>query len=53
VNIDRYGNTSAASVPIMLHEAKQSGRLDDMKNKLVILVAFGAGLNWGYVALKW
>lgn len=53
VNIEKYGNTSAASVPIMLHEAIQSGRMDAMKDKLVILVAFGAGLNWGYVALEW
>jgi 3-oxoacyl-[acyl-carrier-protein] synthase-3 len=53
VNIEKYGNTSAASAPIMLHEAKMAGRLDGMKGKLLVLCAFGAGLNWGYVALKW
>lgn len=53
INIEKYGNTSAASVPIMLHEAIESGQLEDSKGKLVILCAFGAGLNWGYVAIKW
>ncbi|MFH2002794.1 MAG: beta-ketoacyl-ACP synthase III [Planctomycetota bacterium] len=53
INIDKYGNTSAASVPIMLHEAIEAGQLDDSEGKLVILCAFGAGLTWGYVALKW
>jgi 3-oxoacyl-[acyl-carrier-protein] synthase-3 len=53
VNIDRYGNTSAASAIIMLHEVKESGMLDGMKDKLLVLCAFGAGLNWGSVSLKW
>ena len=53
VNIDKYGNTSAASVPIMMHEAIKSGAMENMAGKLVILCAFGAGLNWGYVAIKW
>lgn len=53
VNIHKYGNTSAASVPIMLHEAKSSGQFDSMRDKLIILCAFGAGLTWGYAALKW
>lgn len=53
VNIEKYGNTSAASAAIMLHEAKESGQLDDKIGKLLVLCAFGAGLNWGYVALKW
>jgi len=53
VNIHKYGNTSSASAVIMLHEVKESGRLDSMKDKLIVLCAFGAGLNWGYVALKW
>ncbi len=51
VNIDRYSNTSAASVPIALAEAKQSGRLK--KGMTVALVAFGAGLTWGSVIIKW
>ncbi|HVR74718.1 MAG TPA: beta-ketoacyl-ACP synthase III [Planctomycetota bacterium] len=51
LNLDRYGNTSAASVPIALHEAASSGRLK--KGEYVLLVAFGAGLTWGYNLLKW
>ena len=51
VNIDRYGNTSAASVPIALKEASEAGRLE--KGKLVCLVAFGAGLTWGHSLLRW
>jgi 3-oxoacyl-[acyl-carrier-protein] synthase-3 len=53
VNIHKYGNTSAASAPIMLHEAIHSGMMKGMEGKLVVLCAFGAGLNWGYTALKW
>jgi len=45
VNIDRYGNTSAASVGLALHEARTQGRI--RPGDLVMLVAFGAGLTWG------
>lgn len=45
INIDRYGNTSAASVPLALHEAVEAGRL--VPGDLVMLIAFGAGLTWG------
>jgi len=51
VNIDRYSNTSAASVPIALAEAKQSGRLQPGMH--IALVAFGAGLTWGAAIVKW
>ena len=51
LNIDRYGNTSAASVPIALAEAHQLGRLK--QGKLVVLVAFGAGLTWGATLIRW
>jgi len=51
LNLDRYGNTSAASVPIALHEAVDEGRLKT--GDYVLLVAFGAGLTWGYSLLKW
>jgi 3-oxoacyl-[acyl-carrier-protein] synthase-3 len=44
VNVDRYGNTSAASIPIALSEAKESGRVKD--GSVVMFVAFGAGLTW-------
>lgn len=50
-NIDRYGNTSAASVPIALREAYEAGRLQ--KGKLVVMPAFGAGMAWGHVVLRW
>ena len=50
-NIARYGNTSAASVPIALSEAYESGRLE--KGKLVLLPAFGAGMAWGHFLLRW
>lgn len=51
VNIQRYGNTSAASVPVALDEAVRAGRA--VKGKLVILVAFGAGLTWGGALVRW
>lgn len=44
VNIDRFGNTSAASIPMALDEAKRTGRLKE--NSTVLFVAFGAGLTW-------
>ncbi|MGD8450665.1 MAG: beta-ketoacyl-ACP synthase III [Phycisphaerae bacterium] len=50
VNIDRYGNTSAASVGIALHEARRDGRIKS--GDLVMLVAFGAGLTWGSVLMR-
>lgn len=51
MNIERYSNTSAASVPIALVEAKQSGRLKP--GMIVGLVAFGAGLTWGASIIRW
>lgn len=51
VNIDRYGNTSAASVPIALCEAADSGALNEGDN--VVLVAFGAGLAWAAGVVRW
>jgi 3-oxoacyl-[acyl-carrier-protein] synthase-3 len=51
VNVDRYGNTSAASVPIALCEAAESGRLEEGDN--VVLVAFGAGLAWAAGVVRW
>lgn len=50
VNIDRYGNTSAASVPIALVEARDEGRYGP--GDLVLMVAFGAGLTWGSVLIR-
>ena len=51
VNIHRYGNTSAASVPIALHEAVAEGRIKD--GDKVLLVSFGAGATWGATLLEW
>ncbi len=51
VNIERYGNTSAASIPLALAEAQAAGRLKP--GEFVVLVAFGAGLTWGATLLKW
>lgn len=51
VNLDRYGNTSAASIPIALSEAAEQGRLGP--GDLVVMVGFGAGLTWGSCALRW
>jgi hypothetical protein len=51
VNLDRYGNTSAASVPIALAEAVNEGRLQ--VGDRVVLVAFGAGFTSGAVAIEW
>ncbi len=51
LNLDRYGNTSAASVPMALHEAIEEGKLQ--RGNLVLLVAFGAGLTWGFNLIRW
>src|SRR3954469_4045263 len=51
VNIQRYGNTSAASVPIAIAEAAQAGRL--RRGDKVLLVAFGGGFTWGASVLEW
>lgn len=51
VNVDKYGNTSAASIPIALKEAVDSGRVK--KDDVVVLVGFGAGLTWASCVLKW
>ncbi len=51
VNVDRYGNTSAASVPIALDEAVAAGRL--RRGDLVLLVACGGGLTWAASAIRW
>lgn len=51
VNVDRYGNTSAASIPIALDEARRAGRIKP--GDLTLLVAFGAGLTYGSALLRW
>jgi 3-oxoacyl-[acyl-carrier-protein] synthase-3 len=51
VNIEKYANTSSATTIIALDEARRSGRI--VAGDLVIMVAFGAGLTWGGVAIRW
>ena len=51
VNLDRYGNTSAASIPLALDEAVKAGRL--RRGDLLVLVGFGAGLTWGANVIRW
>jgi 3-oxoacyl-[acyl-carrier-protein] synthase-3 len=50
-NVDRYGNTSAASIPIALEECVRDGRVKT--GDMVLMTAFGAGLVWGSVLLRW
>ncbi|QJA05493.1 ketoacyl-ACP synthase III [Thermosulfurimonas marina] len=51
VNIHKYGNTSAASIPIALDEALEEGRLKE--GDLVLMVSFGGGFTWAAVVLRW
>ncbi|MDO8541155.1 MAG: beta-ketoacyl-ACP synthase III [Opitutaceae bacterium] len=51
VNVDRYGNTSAASIPLALDEARRAGRI--APGDLTLLVAFGAGLTYGSALIRW
>jgi len=51
INIQEYGNTSAASIPIALSEAVESGKIKD--GDIIVFVGFGGGLSWGAVTWKW
>jgi 3-oxoacyl-[acyl-carrier-protein] synthase-3 len=51
VNIEEYGNTSSASIPLALADAVESGRIKD--GNIVVLVAFGGGLSWGANVWRW
>ncbi len=51
INIDRFGNTSAGSVPIAMCEAEDAGLFE--KDKLIIIAAFGSGLTWGAARIRW
>ena len=51
VNLDRYGNMSAASTVVALYEAVKEGKIK--KNSNVVLVAFGSGLTWAACTLRW
>jgi 3-oxoacyl-[acyl-carrier-protein] synthase-3 len=50
-NIDRFGNTTAASIPIALDEALAEGRLKP--NDILVLTAFGSGFTWGSAVIRW
>lgn len=50
-NIMKYGNTTAASIPIALTEAWQEGKVKE--GDLVVLAAFGSGFTWGSVIIRW
>jgi 3-oxoacyl-[acyl-carrier-protein] synthase-3 len=51
LNLEKYGNTSAASVAIALDEAVSSGKVT--RGDLILLVVFGAGLTWGAAVIEW
>jgi 3-oxoacyl-[acyl-carrier-protein] synthase-3 len=51
MNIDRYGNTSGASVPLLLDELNRAEKLK--KGDLLVLAGFGAGLTWGATLVRW
>jgi 3-oxoacyl-[acyl-carrier-protein] synthase-3 len=51
MNVDRYGNTSSASVPIALDEAVRSGRI--RRGDLILFSVFGAGFTWGSAVVRW
>jgi len=51
VNVEKYGNTSAATIPLALHEAVLAGRVK--KGDLICVVAFGGGLTWGAAVIRW
>jgi 3-oxoacyl-[acyl-carrier-protein] synthase-3 len=51
INVDRFGNTSAASVAIALDEASRNGQIQ--KGDLVLLIVFGAGLTWAACVIQW
>ena len=50
-NIQNYGNTTAASIPIALAEAKQAGRVKE--GDLICLAAFGSGFTWASALIRW
>ena len=51
VSVDRFGNTSAASIPLSIGQELENGRIKD--DDVLVLVGFGGGLTWGAVTLRW
>jgi 3-oxoacyl-[acyl-carrier-protein] synthase-3 len=53
INIEKYGNTTAATIPLALYEAAVEKKYDLKKGDYVVMAAFGAGYSWGSVLLRW
>jgi 3-oxoacyl-[acyl-carrier-protein] synthase-3 len=51
INVDKYGNTSAATIPVALDEANRQGRMK--RGDIILLVAFGGGFTWAASVLRW
>ena len=51
INIDKYGNTTAGTIPICMDEAATDGTLND--GNLVLTASFGAGFTWGSMLIRW
>jgi 3-oxoacyl-[acyl-carrier-protein] synthase-3 len=51
VTLDKHGNTSAASIPLALHEAVSKGRVN--RGDILLLEAMGGGFTWGSILLRW
>jgi 3-oxoacyl-[acyl-carrier-protein] synthase-3 len=51
VSVDKYGNTSAASIPLSISQELENGKIKD--DDVLVLVGFGGGLTWGAVTLRW
>ena len=51
INVNKYGNTSSASIPIALYEALQEGRIN--QGDTIVLTGFGVGLTWGSIVMRW
>ena len=51
MNMEEYGNTSSASIPILLDEMNRNGRLK--RGQKIVLAGFGAGLTWGATIIEW
>jgi 3-oxoacyl-[acyl-carrier-protein] synthase-3 len=51
INIDKYGNTSAASIPLALDELVRNNKIE--RGDIIAMVSFGAGMTWGSAILRW
>lgn len=51
VSVNRFGNTSAASIPLSISQELENGRIKD--DDTLVLVGFGGGLTWGAMVIKW